>query len=103
MRMERLERKVSIVVRRLRSWWLKVKEHPFIATAVTVVLVAFVIFVFAVHTFGWDWTGFNGGYSQVTTHTPAKDTVVPPTKTLWDWLQLLIIPLVLAVIAILFN
>lgn len=85
------------MVRRLRSWWQEIKKHPVIATAVIVVFVAVVVFIFAVYTFGWEWTGFNGGYSQVTTHTPAKDTVVPPAKTLWDWLQLLIIPLVLAI------
>jgi uncharacterized protein YjbI with pentapeptide repeats len=33
------------------------------------------------------WTGFDG----------------PPTKTLWDWLQLLVIPLVLAIGGFLFN
>jgi len=97
------ERKASVVVRRLRSLWLKIKQHQFIATAIIVVLVAVVIFIFAAYTFGWDWTGFNSGYGQVTTHAPAKDTVSPPAKTLWDWLQLLIIPVVLAVTALLFN
>ncbi len=87
----------------LRSWWLKIKQHPVIAAIVIVALIALAVFVFAVHTFGWDWTGLNGGYGQVTVHTPTKDTVVPPAKTLWDWLQLLIVPLVLAIGGFWFN
>jgi len=55
--------------------------------------------------------GFNG-YNQVTTaHTisgPSAGTVVrtevsQPGKTFWDWMQLLIIPVALAIIAIFFN
>jgi len=65
--------------------------------------------VFAVVWF--NGTGFDG-YNQVTTaHTisgPSAGSIVrtevyQPGKALWDWLQLLIIPLVLAVIALLFN
>jgi uncharacterized protein YjbI with pentapeptide repeats len=58
---------------------------------------------FLAYKLGWDWTGFNGGYGKITIHTPAKDTELPTARTLWDWLQLLIIPLVLAVAALLFN
>lgn len=59
----------------------------------------------------FDWTGFNG-YDKVTTaHTISgpnagtafKTEEYQPGKTLWDWLQLLIIPAVLAVAALLFN
>jgi hypothetical protein len=66
------------------NWRLRIKQHPVIAAIVIVALVALAAFVFAVLAFGWGWTGFNGGYSQVTIHTPTKDTVVPPAKTLWD-------------------
>ncbi len=45
-------------------------------------IVIFVL-IFANYRFQWTWAGFN--------------------KSLWDWMQLLIIPLALAVIAILFN
>jgi hypothetical protein len=86
------ERKVCIVAATLRSCWQAIKQHPVIATVVVVVLVAGIVFIVAVYNYGWDWTGFNGGYAQVTTHTPTKDTVLPPTKTLWDWLQLLFVP-----------
>jgi len=91
------------VGRRLRSWWLKIKQHPFVTAAIIVALVAVGIFIFAVYAFGWDWTGLNG-YTQVTTeHTisgPSAGTVVRTEvyqsgKAFWDWLQLLIIPAVL--------
>ncbi|HYU76097.1 MAG TPA: pentapeptide repeat-containing protein [Ktedonobacteraceae bacterium] len=65
------------MVARLRSWWQK-RRTPLIGVAITVLVVG----VLALLTFGyllrWAWTGFL-------------------TKTLWDWLQLLIIPVVLAV------
>jgi uncharacterized protein YjbI with pentapeptide repeats len=77
------------VILRFGLWWLKIKQHLIIATAITVVFFALIILTFAVYKFGWDWTGFNGGYGQVTTHTSTKDTVLPPAKTLWDWLNLL--------------
>ena len=57
--------------------------------------------------FGWDWTGFNGGYSQITTTSTSHGTTIatekPPGKNLWDLLQLLIIPLVLAGGGLWFN
>ena len=47
-------------------------------------LFALLAFIFAAYRFGWAGTGFLN-------------------KTLWDWLQLLIIPVVLAIVALLFN
>ncbi len=47
-------------------------------------LFALLAFIFAAYRFGWAGTGFLN-------------------KTLWDWLQLLIIPVVLATVALLFN
>ena len=54
---------------KFRSWWQQIKQHPFIVAGIIVVLFALIAFTFAVITFGWDWTGFNGGYSKITTHT----------------------------------
>ena len=105
------KKKTNIVATTLHSWWQKIKQYPFIATAIIVAFLAFIVFTFAAYTFGWDWTGFNG-YTQVTTqHTisgPSAGTVVriemyQPGKAFWDWLQLLIIPVVLAITALLFN
>jgi fumarate reductase subunit C len=66
----------------LRSWWQKIKQHWVAIVVGAIVLV--VIIVLIVVGYSFDWTGFL-------------------RKTLWDWLQLLNIPLVLAVIALLFN
>ena len=74
---------------RFRSWWQIIRQHPFITSEIIVVLFALSAFAFAVIKFGWDWTGFNGGYSKITTHTPAKDTELPSVRTLWDWLGLI--------------
>ena len=71
------------------------------------IIVTLIVFTIAVWRFGLDWTGFNGGYNQITTtstsHGTTTVTVKPPWKTLWDWMQLLIIPAVLVVGGYLFN
>ena len=69
---------------RLRSWWQNRKQHSLIVAAIFVVLLAFIAFIFAAYHFSWSGTGFLN-------------------KTLWDWLQLLIILLALAGVALLFN
>src|SRR5260370_459673 len=61
-----------------------------------IVLVGLIGLIFAGYWFNWDWTGFNQ-------HIGPRVPQSQPTKTLWDWLQLLIIPLVLAAGALLFN
>jgi type VI protein secretion system component VasK len=53
-----------------------------------VVLVAAMAFVVAAYTRRWAWTGFTG--------SPRGEQ---PAKTLWDWLQLIGIPLTLAAVA----
>ncbi len=61
-----------------------------------IVLVGLIGLIFAGYWFNWDWTGFNE-------YVGPQVQQYQPTKKLWDWLQLLIIPLVLAVAALLFN
>jgi hypothetical protein len=48
----------------------------------------------------WDWTGF--GATTTTPPAPLEPEYRPP-RTLWDWLELLIVPVVLAVGAYWFN
>jgi Pentapeptide repeats (8 copies) len=50
-------------------------------------------FICIAYWFGWAWTGFGPETSAPKQHA----------KTLWDWMQLLIIPVVLALAAFLFN
>src|SRR5258708_1299930 len=77
-------------VARFSIWWQNNKWRVLIGVAIIVVFIAF---AFLVYIFGWNWTGFNGGYHKITTtrttHGAITTTEQPPTKTLWDWLQLL--------------
>ena len=77
-----------------------------VTTAIIVVAVALIIVGY-----WFDVTGFNG-YTQVTTirtlsgptaGSVTRTEVYQPGKTLWDWMQLLIIPFALALIALWFN
>src|SRR5260370_7894714 len=69
---------------RLRSWWQQIK------TVLIVLVIALVVLVIlGGYLFHWDWAGFNGK--------------IKSGKTLWDWMQLLFIPVVLAVAGFWFN
>src|SRR5712692_1765105 len=74
---------------KLRLWWQKIKQHRLAIGVVAIALVVVSALIIAVCVFGWEWTGFTG--------------YTPPTpqyqrgKTFWDVMQLLIIPVVLAV------
>lgn len=48
--------------------------------------------------YGCDWTGFGHCITQ-----KQEDTEVRPSKTLWDWMNLLIVPFVLAIGGILYS
>jgi hypothetical protein len=73
------------------------RKRQFLIIAGTIALCVIVAtFIYAGYWFNWVWTGFNESIGpQVSRYQPAK--------TLWDWMQLLIIPLVLAGGALLFN
>ena len=84
--------------------------HTKILVAIAIILV--VVIALIIVGYGFDWTGFKNGYNQVTiirtisstnAGTVTRTEEFQPGKALWDWLQLLIIPLVLAVGALLFN
>jgi uncharacterized protein YjbI with pentapeptide repeats len=86
---------------RFRSWWQQIKNHP-VATvliALLAVVIVLIILISLGYSFNWGWTGL--GPYIIPPHP--KDSDFQRGKTLWDWLQLLIIPLALAVIAIFFN
>src|SRR5260370_7044216 len=84
---------------RLRSWRQKIKQHPVAAVLTALLVVGIVLVVLSVlgYIFNWNWTGL-GSYIP-----PTKAGNFQRGKTLWDWLQLLIIPAVLAVGGYLFN
>ncbi len=57
---------------KLRSWWQNIKKHPVATVSIALFVALSVLVIFGGYKFNWDWTGFNH-----------------PSKTLWDWLQLL--------------
>ena len=83
---------------RLLSWWQKIRQRQ---VAIVLIIIGYC----------FDVTGFNG-YTQVstirtlsgpTTGTVTRTETYQPGKTLWDWMQLLFIPVVLAVAGFWFN
>jgi Pentapeptide repeats (8 copies) len=100
------------MIARFRSWWQNIKLHRVAIGVVTIVLVVVIVVIaLIIAVVLSNATGFNG-YNKVTiAHTingTNAGTVIrteeqQPGKTLWDWLQLLIIPLVLAIIALVFQ
>jgi uncharacterized protein YjbI with pentapeptide repeats len=64
-------------------------------------MVFIVVLALTIYWFGWDWTGFNGGVGEITTTITSQGTTTTTRKlsgkTLWDLLQILIIPVVLVV------
>ncbi|HEV7804957.1 MAG TPA: pentapeptide repeat-containing protein [Solirubrobacteraceae bacterium] len=63
-----------------------------------VVVALAMVFVVLAYRRQWDWTGL----TEVR-RARGGDEDVQPTKTLWDWLQLLVIPLALAGLAFVVN
>jgi uncharacterized protein YjbI with pentapeptide repeats len=57
-----------------------------------------VVLIWGSYNWGWEWTGFASSFSPA---TKGRDYL--PGKTLWDWLQLLIVPAVLALWAAWFS
>jgi hypothetical protein len=80
-----------------QTWWQKNKKLLIIFIAAVVIIVLLIVFVWAVYKFGWGWTGFAGGYSKITKKSTTEDTEYLASKTLWDWMQLLLVPIILAI------
>ena len=92
----------------LHSWWQQFKRPVLITGLITVSMLVIVLIVVEVRAYG---TGF-GVYTIITTSkttsgvtspTIASTTAYQPGKTLWDWMQLLFIPVVLTVAGFWFN
>ncbi len=77
------------MVARFRSWRQHIITHPVTTVLISLFITLVVLVILGGYKLNWNWTGFNGNNKS--------------GKTLWDWLQLLIIPLALAIIAIFFN
>jgi uncharacterized protein YjbI with pentapeptide repeats len=88
-------------MKRLRSFRQKAIKRLKIAGIVLacVILLSLVVVSILGYKFGWDWTGL---VPHVSPSHP-QNTDFQPGKTLWDWYQLLIIPVVLVVGGFLLN
>ncbi len=85
---------------RFRSWWKnRSKRSDAVVILLLVVSLLLIVVVITGYRFNLDWTGLGPYISPP--HSPSSD--FQRGKTLWDWLQLLIIPAVLAVGGYLFN
>lgn len=78
---------------KLHIWWQKIRKPLLIFGTILacVFVIGLLVAIIGGYLFNWSWTGL-APYTP-----PSKDSNFQRGKTLWDWLQLLIIPLVLAV------
>jgi hypothetical protein len=86
---------------RLRLWLQKVRKSlgvP-VTAALALGLIVIVTVIIGGYILNWDWTGLN----SYTSPPHPKDSDFQRGKTLWEWMQLLIIPVVLAIGGLLFN
>jgi pentapeptide repeat protein len=86
---------------RLRSWWQKIQIHPVRTVLIALLAVVIVLIILSIlgYILNWGWTGLG---TYISPPYP-KDSTFQRGKTLWDWLQLLIIPAVLAVAGYVIN
>ncbi len=86
----------------LHSWWQNIKQHPLISVGIGVTIAALIVFTLVIFKFGWDWTGFTGGESNITITSTSKGITtakeLQPAKTFWDWLELLAVLAIPAVV-----
>jgi hypothetical protein len=86
---------------RLRSWWQQIRTRPVASVLIALLIMVIVLSVLSVlgYIFNWDWVGLGPYISSP--HPNGSN--FQRGKTLWDWLQLLIIPAVLAVGGFIIN
>jgi uncharacterized protein YjbI with pentapeptide repeats/nitrogen fixation-related uncharacterized protein len=80
---------------RQKHYWRPTKLQILAGIIVGTVVVLAIITLIGGYQLGWTWTGFGPH--------PNADGKIEPARTLWDWLQLLVVSLVLAAIGLLFN
>lgn len=99
------------MVSSFRIWWNKIdKPLKGLIISLLVVSAGLLVVILLGYIFNWGWTGLSGNnnISVATEITPMPQKIIgtiayPVGKTLWDWLQLLIIPVVLAFGGYFFN
>src|SRR5216684_2699377 len=89
---------ITILLGFVKDAWRGLRKHPVITIFTAFLIVAVIVVVILGYLYNWDWTGFTASTSP-----PPTIVIYQPGKTLWDWLQLLIIPVVLVVGGYIFN
>ena len=85
--------------------WLR-ENKKILAIVASIFMIVIIVIIIG---YQLGWTGFNVSSVTVQTNAPKRTTlptnitVTLPSKTLYDWLQLLIVPLALAAIALVFQ
>jgi len=84
-----------------QKWWHQIKTHPVRTVLIALLVVAIILIMLSTlgYIFNWGWTGLGPYISP----PHPKDSDFQRGKTLWDWMQLLIIPAVLAVAGYVIN
>ncbi len=75
--------------------------HKRLVWSVVIIVLAALLLWWPGWAYRWDWTGLGAHYSPPKNKAGERDYF--PAKTAWDWLQLLVIPVALAVVGILVN
>lgn len=90
-----------------RLWGQQIRHHPVrsaIIIATGILCIALIVLIVVGYWLNWPWIGVNGGYSKITITSTVHGTTTaqeqPQTRTLWDWLQLLIIPASLGIFGV---
>jgi uncharacterized protein YjbI with pentapeptide repeats len=83
---------------RLRSRWQRVRKSLEVGGVIVgcILIIALIAVIVLGYLFNWPWVGVNDGYNKIPLEQPSS-------KTIWDWLQLLIIPIMLATGGYIFN
>ena len=87
----------------LQAWWQKIKPHGKNISITLFILIAIIVLTIIIR---WNWTAFNSSSKTTTTNTIHGTTITteqPQQRALWDWLQLLIIPAILAIAGFAFT
>lgn len=73
-----------------------------IAILLAVVIVMIILIILG-YIFNWDWTGLNATDFTSTPQNITRTIAYQPGKTLWDWLQLIFVPVILTLGAVWFT
>ena len=88
-----------------QKWWQKNKKllMRIVLIALLALVIVLIVLIILGYILNWDWTGLSATDFTSTPQNITKTIAYQPEKTLWDWLQLLIIPAVLAVAGYVIN